>query len=76
LITKNAKLLAPITAQSMGTEQSRPVFVDGADGLSLRYRRPDQAVDILHRLNSRLNDSHRTLYDTAPDRNSFRLNCL
>src|SRR3984893_745650 len=44
----------------MRTEQPGTAFVDRANGSSIGYRRPDQSVDVLHRLDLRLKDSHLT----------------
>src|SRR5690242_7704229 len=44
----------------MRTKQPREIFVDGADRLLIRYRRPNQRVHVLDRLNSCLDDTHPT----------------
>jgi hypothetical protein len=58
LITKDTKLPQPIAAKSMRAKLPREVFVYRADRLFIRYRRPDQPVHVLHRLDSCLDDAH------------------
>jgi hypothetical protein len=59
LIAAHSQLFSPIPAQTVRTEQSRALFVDGADGLLAGNRGPNQAIDVFHSLNLRLNDAHR-----------------
>ncbi len=60
LITQDAKLPHPIAAKPMRAKQPREIFVDSADPLLIRYRRPNQPVHVLHRLDSCLDDAHPT----------------
>ena len=42
----------------MGTKQPRQPFIDGLDRTFARYRRPDQLINVLNRLNARSDDSY------------------
>jgi hypothetical protein len=42
----------------MGTKQPGQPFIDSLDRMLARYRRPDQLINILKRLNVRSDDTH------------------
>jgi hypothetical protein len=42
----------------MGTKQPRQPFIDSLDRTFARYRRPDQLIKVLNRLNVRSDDTH------------------
>ena len=65
LITEDATLAQAIATQSMRAKQPRAIFVDGADRLFARYRRPNQPVHVLYRLDFRFDDAHLT-FTIAP----------
>lgn len=58
LITQDAKLPQSIAAKPMRAKQPREIFVHGADRLLIRYRRPNQPVHVLNRLDIWLDDAH------------------
>ena len=58
LIAEHAWLAKPIAAQPVRTKQARQLFIDRADWLPVRYRRPNQLVHVLHGLDLRLDDTH------------------
>ena len=60
LIAEHATLAGLIAAQSMRTQQPRTFLLNRLHGLSVGYRRPNQPVDVFHRLNLRFNDTHFT----------------
>ena len=52
LIAEHAGLAPAIAAKPMWAKQPRKILVDGAARLLIRYRRPNQPVHVLHRLDS------------------------
>src|SRR5215472_18306343 len=60
LIAEYAGLAQAIAAQSMRAKQSREFFIDRTDRPPICYRRPNQPVHVLHRLNFGLDDAHPT----------------
>ena len=42
----------------MGTKQPRQPFIDSLDRTFARYRRPDELINVLNRLNIRSDDTH------------------
>src|SRR5215203_1168063 len=60
LIAQHARLAHAIPAQPVRAKQPRKVFIDSADRLLLRYRRPNQPVHVFDRLDLRLDDAHLT----------------
>jgi hypothetical protein len=42
----------------MGTKQPRQPFIDSFDRTFARYRRPDELINVLNRLNVRSDDTH------------------
>jgi len=42
----------------MRTKQPRQPFIDSLDRKIARYRRPDQLINVLNRLNVRSDDTH------------------
>ena len=57
-MAEHARLAQAIAAQPVRTKQPRKIFIDGADRLLVRYRRPNQPVHVLHRLDLRLDDTY------------------
>ena len=58
LVTQHPKFSPSISAQSMGAKQPRQPFIDSFDRTFARYRRPDQLINVLNRLNVRSDDTH------------------
>jgi len=58
LVTQHPKLSLSISPQPMGTKQPRQPFIDSLDRAFARYRRPDQLINVLNRLNLRSDDTH------------------
>jgi len=58
LVTQHPNLSPSVSAQSMWTKQSRQPFIDSLDRTFVRYRRPDQLINILNCLNVRSDDTH------------------
>src|SRR5262249_56838438 len=58
LVAQYAELPFPIAAQSVRAKQSMPALVVGFDRLFVRHGSPDQPINLLHRLDLRLDDPH------------------
>jgi hypothetical protein len=58
LVTQHPQLSGSIPAQSMGTKQPWSSFVNSFDRSFVRYRRPDQLINIVNRLNVCSDDTH------------------
>ena len=50
----------------MGTKQPRQPFIDSLDRTFARYRRPDQLINLLNRLNVRSDDTHVSFQISRP----------
>ncbi len=59
LIAKNSQLALAIPAEPMWTKLPNAPCVKGLHRLFGRHRSPDQAIDVVHRLDVCSNDSHR-----------------
>ena len=66
LVTQHPKFSPSISAQSMGTKQPRQPFIDSLDRTFARYRRPDQLINVLNRLNVRPDDTHVSFQISRP----------
>jgi hypothetical protein len=58
LIAEHARLPQAIAAQPVRAKQPREFLVDGSDRSSVRHRRPNQPVYVLHRLDLCFDDTH------------------
>ena len=58
LVAQYAELPFPIAAQSVRAKQSMPALLVGFDRLFVRHGSPDQPINLLHRLDLRLDDPH------------------
>src|ERR1700739_1397697 len=58
LITEHAKPSFAIAAQSVRTKQSKPPLISRFDRLLVRPSSPHHPVNLLHRLDLRLNNTH------------------
>src|ERR1700756_1446233 len=58
LITEHAKPSFAIAAQSVRTKQSKPALISRFDRLLVRHSSPHHPVNLLHRLDLRLNNTH------------------
>jgi hypothetical protein len=47
LVAQHPKFSGAIPAQSVRTKQPKPLVIDGFYRLPVRYRRPDQSINIL-----------------------------
>jgi len=76
LIAEHARLAQAIAAQPVRTEQPGEFFVDGADRLLIRYRRPNQPVTCPPPSVSLPRRRSSPLHDTAGSGISIGLNTL
>src|SRR5215469_4990233 len=58
LITQHPQFSGSIPTQSMGTKQPWQPFIDSFDRALVRYRRPDQLINIVNRLDICSDDTH------------------
>ena len=58
LIAENTQLSCLVASQSVRTKQPGPSMILAFDRASARHGSPDQIVDVLNRLDLRLNNSH------------------
>jgi len=58
LITEHTLLAEAVAAQPMRAKQTVTLFVNGADRLFVRNRRPNQAVHVFHRLDLGFDNAH------------------
>ena len=65
LIAEYAEPSLSIPAQPVRAKQSEPLLIRGLDRLLIRHRSPDQPINILHRLDPRLDDPHLNSFTTS-----------
>jgi hypothetical protein len=58
LVTQHPQFSGSIPTQSMGTKQPWQPFVNSFDRTFVGYRRPDQLINIVNRLNIGSDDTH------------------